>query len=518
MAHSNFLHKYNTDNVHSRAVIVGLVNLLNTQVQYENVLSDTDIDVVTVPFFYSMTGDERFLQDYFLEWNDCVHPKTADGNYDVIPRGIVTLTANTINTSAMTHRFVRGSYAKEVNGQLQTFNAYLNPIPLSMTFDVVIEVDTNLDGFKIQQSIIETFYKTQVYSVSYKGFRVPCQVGFPEDYGLEKTFEFTYATETKINIKFSLAVETYLPVTDPSTQRSNANRITSDGGSGLGITEFNDTSVLYFTFNGPTPNGTYFSGNTLPIRWSNTGTILRVNIYYRFVGSNEWIFMARSFENKGQYDWNIPYFTNTQTILSGDLIRTYASCVRGRGSSLRAIINANGEVEKILIFNGGFGYDNTATIEVSPWIQPPPGSPPFVAPVISADVQDGRIVGYTIHNPGSGFTPTPVNYVELKIEHDVDETISKVYEKVQTFKGDTDPNLSLPGLRQIKNLDPTVSEMASLGINLTGVVDGPGVETGTKITSSDAINNLVGIDRDVTLLINEGEYTLKPQTAIFEVQ
>ena len=125
MEKTSFLHKYNTDNVHSRAVIVGLVNLLNTRVQYENVLSDTNIDIVTVPFFYSMTGDERFLQDYFLEWNDCIHPKIADGNYDVIPRGIVTLESNTINTTAMTHRFVRGSYVKEVAGQLQTFNSQL---------------------------------------------------------------------------------------------------------------------------------------------------------------------------------------------------------------------------------------------------------------------------------------------------------------------------------------------------------------------------------------------------------
>jgi hypothetical protein len=522
MAKTNFLHKYNTDNVHSRAVIVGLVNLLNTRVQYENILSDTNIDLVTVPFFYSMTGDERFLQDYFLEWNDCVHPKIADGNYDVIPRGIVTLTANTINTTVMTHRFVRGSYVKEVAGQLQTYNAFLNSIPLSMTFDVQIETDTNLDAFKIQQSIIETFYKTQVYSVSYKGFRVPCQVGFPEDYGLDKTFEFTYQSDSKLNIKFSLSIETYMPVIDPTTERKNSNRITSQGGPGLGLIEFNDKSILKFAFNTPTPNATYFSGSTLHISWTNTGTILRTNIYYRFAGlGGDWLLMARSAKNKGTFDWNIPFLNISGDTVANDPIRATAVSATGKGAKLRAIIDVNGEVEKIIIFDGGFAYTNGDTIEVSPLILPPPGISAFVAPEITANVQDGRIIGYQILDPGSGFSPTPTNYIELKIESAVDDSIYQVYETSFFFKGDTDPFFDPggPGMKQVKNLNPTVADLIAQGVVLVDqTISGPGTELGSKIVSADAINNLLVINKDVTLLISDGEYTLEKQTAIFEIQ
>ena len=521
MAKTNFLHKYNTDNVHSRAVIVGLVNLLNTRVNYTNILSDTNIDIVTVPFFYSMTGDERFLQDYFMEWNDCVHPKIADGNYDVIPRGITTLTGNTINTTAMTHRFVRGSYVREVNGQLQSFNAFLNSIPLSMTFDVQIETDTNLDAFKIQQSIIETFYKTQVYSVSYKGFRVPCQVGFPEDYGLEKTFEFTYQAESKILIKFALAVETYLPVTDPTTERQNSNRISSQGGPGLGLTEMNNLATIGYTFSAPTPNATYFSGNTLGISWTNTGTILRNDIYYRFAGVNgEWLLLARSQENIGTYEWAVPFFNTTGDIIDNDPIRSSVISYTGKGAKVRAIINANGEVEKIVVFSSGFAYTNGDTIEVSPLIthSTPPG---FVKPVITANVQDGRVIGCEILDPGSGFEPTPVNYIELKIVNSVDDSTYQVYEASYNFTGDTDPliNPSGPEMKQITNINPSVSSLISQGIDLVGkMVSGPGVELGSKIVTANAINNLMVIDKDVTLLITDGEYSLEKQTAIFEIQ
>jgi hypothetical protein len=318
-------------------------------------------------------------------------------------------------------------------------------------------------------------------------------------------------------MKFTLAVETYMPVTDGTTTRKNSNRLTSEGAIGASLSIQEDNNRIGFSFFEPTPNGTYFSGNPLPITWSNTGTLLRVNLYYRFAGTtDDWVLFARSAPNSGSYDWTVPFFSDDNKVVSGDPVRAIVASETGRGARIRAIINASGEVEKIVIFDGGFGYTNLDTIQVSPLIQPPPGAPPFVSPEITADVSNGQVVGYTILNPGSGFTPTPVNYVELKIENDVDDTNYQVYEKIQTFTGDTDP--SGADVKKIKNLSPTVAELASFGIDPIGLVTGPGVETGSKITSVDVINNLVNVDRDVTLLITEGEYTLEPKVAIFEIQ
>jgi hypothetical protein len=513
-----FLHKYNTDNVHTRAIIVGLVNLLNSKVVYDNVLSDENIDTITVPFFYSMTGDERFLQDFYLEWNDCIHPKIADGNYDVIPRGIVQLSSNTINTAAMTHRFVRGNYVKEINGQLQTFNSFINSIPLTMSFDVTVKTDTNIDAFKIQQSIIETFYKTQVYSVSYKGFRVPCQVGFPEDYGIERTFEFSYADDTKINIKFTLAVETYLPVIDPTTTRNQWNRITTEGGPGYSLSMIPDKDIYSFTFSQPTSNATYFSGNRMQISWSTTGTIMRTNIYYRLAGTNdEWQMIARSTENSGDFYWNVPFFDASGKIVTTDPVRATVVSSTGKGAKIRAIINASGEVEKIIIFDAGYGYSNEDTIDVSPLIQPPPGVPPFVSPTISAGIQDGRIISVNIHNPGSGFIPTPTTAIELKIEDAVNPDVFEIYKKVQKFTGDTDTNLVTK--YKITNLNPSVAEMISFGITINGAyIDGVAAQVGSKIVSVDVINNLITLDKEVSSTVSEGDYALSPSIAIFDIQ
>jgi len=437
MAKTNFLHKRNTDDVHTRSVIVGLVNLLNTRVQFSNVLSDTDIDNVTVPFFYSMTGDERFLQDYFLEWNDCIHPKIADGNYDVIPRGIVTLENNTINTAAMTHRFVRGTYTKEVNGQVQTYNSFLNSIPLKMNLKVSIETDSNLDAFKIQQSIIETFYKTQVYSIKYKGFRVPCQAGFPEDYGINKTFEFKYSDNSKINIEFTLEIETYLPVVDLTTERLNINRITSLGGPGLSSNIIDDKSISMITVEEPDTATIYFSGSILPIQWQNTGTILRVNVYYKIKDTDNWVQIARSISNIGQFDWQIPFFAGgtgtTGTTLSKDPIAVSINTENGRNADVRAIITppvvggSTGGVNKLVVFNQGNAYSNVDTINVFPFITGRAGMPTYNigTPVISLNVSNGEVVGADIIQPGSGFPTSPITKIQIKIEDAVNtETFS----------------------------------------------------------------------------------------------
>ncbi len=208
-----FNHKYNNADTIIRGCIVGLVNEMNNRIHYQNVWSDEDSRLVRVPFFYAMSGDERFLQDYFSDWSDCA-PDFIEGNYDGVPRGTVFLSGVSVLGSNLTSRFVRGYYNKEVEGELKRYNSYINSIPLQLNFNAEILVDTSIDSFKIVESIVAVFYKTLVYNVAFKGFRVPTQAGFPEGFDLGKQFEFTYGVTDRQKITFDLEVQTYLPLTD----------------------------------------------------------------------------------------------------------------------------------------------------------------------------------------------------------------------------------------------------------------------------------------------------------------
>jgi hypothetical protein len=222
---SGFLEKYNTDDVFLRGVIMGLIRSFNDKLTYIQVNDKQEVLEVFVPFFYSMTGDESFLQDFFIEYKECLTDKTvAEGNYDVLPRGIVTLQSSEINTGGLGNKFTRMTYAKEsLEGEMKTYSSYTNSVPLNLSFNVAMKVDTMLDAFKIYQSVISTFYKTYTYSFEYQGFRIPVQVGFPESYEINKQLEFSYASNDYIQFNFSVAMETYFPEKDLSTERFRGN-------------------------------------------------------------------------------------------------------------------------------------------------------------------------------------------------------------------------------------------------------------------------------------------------------
>lgn len=488
---SNYLHKFNTDNVHARAVIVGLVNMLNSKIQFENIYSDTDIKIVEVPFYYNFGGDERFLQDYFLQWNECLTPCMVDGNIDPIPRGIVTLESSTINTNMLTNRFIRGNYVKQVGNEVLTYNAFLNSIPLTMNFTVKIVIDTSLDAFKVQQAILETFYKTQIFSVEFKGFRVPCQVGFPEDQAIAKTFEFTYQSDTEISFNCPLQLETYFPVTDSTTERFGGNRMNFPGGPNLGFDSEEEYNKPRLTFLSPKHAETYFSSGTMPISWSNTGPITRVNIYWRVVGSTTWTPIVLNLQNAGNFTWDVPFLDITAAIVPSEPTRAFVQSPTGENAKLRAIINAAGSVSNIIVFDGGSSYAGTDAIIVDNI-----GSTAF-QPTISPNVVTGSIIGFTTFAVGAGFAVTPVNNIELKIENSNNDSIFNIMQREITFIGTV-----TFGSSTITAISPSISipaNLAALGIYVGMPVFGAGLIPGTTVTAINTGPNTLTISTPANL-------------------
>lgn len=304
--------QYNNEDILSRAVIAGLLNILNNKIQYNQVWSNEDIEVVSVPWFYNMSGDERFMQDFYTHYAHCLPPKPADGNFDMTPRGIVTYTGSAIDNTRITSRYVQGTYLKEVDGQLQTYRSFLFSIPLNMGFDCEIWNDTQVTSLKIEQAIREMFYKTITFYVYYKGMRLGCSVGFPEDYTLEKNIQYSFEADNKIKLKFSLQVEAYQPVFDTKTEVNNNDNMT---GIGLRLTDGNmkknDGKIIITS---DYSNISVPKGYPLLIEWdyiNENAIINKVDIMWSYAGLNERYMIEKGVINNEYYSWNIPEsFTN----------------------------------------------------------------------------------------------------------------------------------------------------------------------------------------------------------------
>lgn len=255
---------YNNENIISRAVIAGMLDVLNNSLKYEQVWGNEDIEEISIPWFYNQSGDERFMQDFYTHYADCNFPKPADGNFDKIPRGVITYTGADIDSNRITNRFVQGRYVKQIEGKLQSFVSFLYSIPLTIRFDCEMWIDTQVTALKVEQAIREAFYKTKTFYVYYKGMRLGCTSGFSEDIGVDKLIEYSFeeGDNSRIKINFTIEVETYQPVFDPTTEMDANNYMKGVGYRIFTDDEKNDGNI---ELTSPTENTTIPKGYPLEI-------------------------------------------------------------------------------------------------------------------------------------------------------------------------------------------------------------------------------------------------------------
>jgi hypothetical protein len=304
--------RYNNENVLIRAVIAGMLDVLNNSIKYNQIWGNDPIEefeTIEVPWFYNQSGDERFMQDFYTHYAQCLPPRQVDGNFDMIPRGILTYTGSGINAQRITSRYVQGRYVKEIDGKLEGFVSYLYSIPLNVRFDCELWADTQLTALKIEQEIREAFYKTITYYVYYKGMRVGCTAGFPEDTAIEKKIQYSFESENRIKLTFQIEVESYQPVFDPTTEMHASNKVKKFTYRLYDKNQKSDGEIQNVKIKSPSPGTIIPKGNPVWIEWTyikEGGIMKSVDLYWFFQGANDSNEIALVEPNHEYYIWNIP--------------------------------------------------------------------------------------------------------------------------------------------------------------------------------------------------------------------
>jgi hypothetical protein len=207
--------------------------------------------------------------------------------------------------------------------------------------------------------------------------------------------------------------------------------------------------------------------------------------------------------NNGYYNWEIPFLTITGDEVPNESQRAYAVSAAGKGAKLRPIVNDTGGVDSIVILASGFVYTNTDHIRVELFPKPfvlPDG---YTEPEISLSVKNsGEIYETSVLSAGSGYYPTPLNEIELKIQDANSESIYLVLDQELVFTADVDNTVD-DGLI-ITNLNPSVSELMAQGLTTGLELFGAGIVNGTLITSIDIITNTLGINKSVNMQVSNG--------------
>lgn len=229
--------KFNKDDSVIRHILIGLVADLNKKIYLMNQIDNDTRDKVDIPFYYSFSGDEDVLYDYFL-LDDSVDPERqkAIANYDVIPRGIVNMSSMTIDSAALLNKFVRGYYQKLEDGTMKAYTSQFQMIPVNMTLEGKIWVDTQLDLFRVTEKLIKTLYKSNQYNVDVGHiedgtYRIASYYKMPEDYEMERPIEYSFDEEKRKSINFTIELMSFIPSFEQRDERFAGNRMFGLGSS-----------------------------------------------------------------------------------------------------------------------------------------------------------------------------------------------------------------------------------------------------------------------------------------------
>ena len=230
VTHTENIRNENVQDIFLRNATLSMLDLLNRQVVIQ-LKRAGKIEDHEIPFFYNFGGDEGFMKDFFLELpTDCYYPNHAEGNYEQLPRGILTLSSFTIKPSDNTNKFVRGSFNEETRDEndqkvIKAFSSRLFTLPMVLTYNVKIESDNINKTFKIMEKIFDFYYKNQVRYFQFRGVRVPAQITFPDSAQFTKSYSFVYSDANTVSISLDINMETYFPSFDDHSKMYKGNTI-----------------------------------------------------------------------------------------------------------------------------------------------------------------------------------------------------------------------------------------------------------------------------------------------------
>ena len=218
--------EYNWDDVVLRYVIVAQLADLRDKIYFYNRISQTEKVKINIPFYYSVTGNDRLLLDEFLFRAE--DEGKAVGDYDVVPRGIIQLDSASIDSSELTNKFVRTEFAREYGGEMKTFAMETQLVPMTMTFNTTIITNSNIEMFKALESCISKLYKTNTFYVDFGGFQVQSIYSLPEEFTQDQLFEFALDDKQNYNLTFQLETKSYIPVFENGILLSEIDQIIRD--------------------------------------------------------------------------------------------------------------------------------------------------------------------------------------------------------------------------------------------------------------------------------------------------
>ena len=201
--------RFNYEDCFMRDLTICVLDTLEGEIRWVNKFSSGDREV-NVPFYYSMTGDERFLLDSFTD--DVVsNNRFVDVNTDMIPRGHLTLTGFDIRSDEFANPNVWLKMVIENQDEIRKVLTKVRAVPVSVIYDLSILLSSEIDIFKCSQAIMDTLWLYRFMYFEHNFMNIDAVMLIPDSNQVEINREKNMTSENQIKLTVSFEVQTYYP-------------------------------------------------------------------------------------------------------------------------------------------------------------------------------------------------------------------------------------------------------------------------------------------------------------------
>ena len=221
--------RFNFEDVFFRDLTVCVLDTLEGQIKWLNRFTSGDV-FVQVPFYYSLSGDERFLLDSFAD--DVVSEnRFVELNTDMIPRGHLTMTGFNIKSDEFANPNVWLRMVVENEVEIRKVLGKVRAVPVTVNYDLEILLSSEIDTFKCSQAIMDTLWIYKFMYFEYNFMNIDAVILMPDTNSIEMSREKNLTSDNNIKLKVSFTVETYYPAF--RSDRVNATGLPTQYGSGM---------------------------------------------------------------------------------------------------------------------------------------------------------------------------------------------------------------------------------------------------------------------------------------------
>jgi len=201
--------KFNFDDVFFRDLTACVLDTIEGKVKWVNRFTSGDVNV-TVPFYYSLTGDERFLLDSFSD-DVLGESRFVELNTDQIPRGHLTLTSYSIKSDEFANPNVWLKTVLETDTEIRKILTKVRAIPISAKYDLSVLLSSEIDTFKCSQAIMNMLWIYKFMHFEHNFMNIDAVMIIPDDNSVEISREHNLSSDNTIKLTLSFEVHTYFP-------------------------------------------------------------------------------------------------------------------------------------------------------------------------------------------------------------------------------------------------------------------------------------------------------------------